>query len=62
MKINDYEKEHLNKLRAGLAECTALLKCNGDFPLEMPGKTILAMFAPAGRFFTINLCFSGAPR
>ena len=29
----DYEKKHLHDLRSGLAECTVLLKCNGDFPL-----------------------------
>ncbi len=47
MKINDYEKEHLNMLRAGLAECTVLLKCNGDFPLEKPGE--IALFGNGAR-------------
>lgn len=36
--MNTYEKEHLGKLRAGLAECCVLLKKNGAFPLEKPGK------------------------
>ncbi len=47
MKINAYEKEHLNQLRAGLAECTVLLKSNGDFPLEKPGK--IALFGSGAR-------------
>ena len=47
MQINDYEKEHLNRLRAGLAECTVLLKSNGDFPLEKPGK--IALFGNGAR-------------
>ena len=34
----DYEKKHLETLRSALAECTVLLKSNGDFPLEAPGK------------------------
>lgn len=33
-----YEKEHLERLRSHLAECTVLLKNNGDFPLEQAGK------------------------
>jgi len=36
--MNTYEKEHLGKLRAGLAECCVLLKKNGAFPLDKPGK------------------------
>ena len=30
------EKKHLSRLRSHLAECTVLLKNNGDFPLEKP--------------------------
>lgn len=38
MELFDYEKEHLQRVRGGLAECTVLLKCSGNFPLECPGK------------------------
>ena len=38
MEMFDYEKQHLQTLRASLAECTVLLKSNGDFPLSGPGK------------------------
>ncbi len=34
----EYEKTHLRRLRKGLAECTVLLKTNGDFPLSEPGN------------------------
>ncbi len=34
----DYEKLHLETLRAHLAECTVLLKRSGNFPLAQPGK------------------------
>lgn len=36
MKLTDYEQNHLQLLRSHLAECTVLLKCNGDFPLDSP--------------------------
>ncbi len=36
MHLYDYEREHLERLREGLAECTVLLKKNGAFPLERP--------------------------
>ena len=36
--MTDMEKKHLALLRSHLAECTVLLKTNGDFPLEKPGK------------------------
>ncbi len=36
--MNDYEKKHLSALRTHLAECTVLLKTNGAFPLQTPGK------------------------
>lgn len=38
MQLYDYEKEHLEKLRKDLAECCVLLKANGAFPLDKPGK------------------------
>ena len=38
MELFDYEKKHLKALRTALAECTVLLKSNGDFPLSRPGK------------------------
>ena len=36
MELFDYEKMHLALLQAHLAECTVLLKHNGDFPLDKP--------------------------
>lgn len=38
MQLHSYEKEHLKRLRSQIAECTVLLKSNGDFPLEAAGK------------------------
>ncbi len=38
MQLQRYEKEHLEELRKHLAECTVLLKSNGDFPLVQAGK------------------------
>ena len=38
MELFGYEKQHLQDLRQSLAECTVLLRSNGDFPLEAPGK------------------------
>ena len=38
MQLYEYEKKHLAYLRGHLAECTVLLKSNGAFPLEKPGK------------------------
>ena len=38
MELYDYEREHLEALRASLAECTVLLKSNGDFPLDASCK------------------------
>lgn len=34
--MNDYEIEHLERLRKNLSECTVLLKKDGSFPLEKP--------------------------
>ena len=36
--MEQYEKEHIARLRSHLAECTVLLKSNGAFPLNAPGK------------------------
>ena len=38
MELFEYEKDHLQTLRSHLAECTVLLKSNGDFPLDGPCK------------------------
>lgn len=38
MQLQKYEKVHLEELRKYLAECTVLLKSNGDFPLAQAGK------------------------
>ena len=34
MVMHPYEREHLAKIREGIAGCTVLLKSNGDFPLD----------------------------
>lgn len=34
--MNRYEKEHIERLRPYLSECTVLLKRNGAFPLDAP--------------------------
>ena len=34
----DYERDHLARVRAGLAECMVLLRKDGSFPLEAPCK------------------------
>lgn len=39
--MNDYEKEHLDKLRQYLPECTVLLRSDGSFPIESPCKVAL---------------------
>ncbi len=41
MKLQDYEKKHVEFLRKHLAECTVLLKKNDQFPLSQPGKIAL---------------------
>lgn len=38
MELQEYERKHLTALREVLAECCVLLRSNGDFPLEQPGK------------------------
>ena len=41
MELFNYEKEHLRRCRALAPECMVLLKKNGDFPLNAPGKIAL---------------------
>lgn len=36
--MNQYEKLHLERLRENLSECCVLLKQDGAFPLDTPGK------------------------
>lgn len=48
MKLEQYELEHLEKLRKLLPECSVLLKRNGDFPLENPGK--IALYGSGARY------------
>lgn len=47
LMVHEYEKRHLNLLREHLAECTVLLKSNGDFPLDAPCE--IALFGNAAR-------------
>ena len=41
MKLNDYEIKHADTVRRLAPECTVLLKKDGAFPLEKPGKIAL---------------------
>ena len=45
--MNDYEKEHSEILRRFGAECAVLLKSDGTFPLDAPGK--LALYGSGAR-------------
>lgn len=47
MKMNDYEIKHSKILRKLGAECTVLLKRNGDFPLKEPCQ--LALYGSGAR-------------
>ncbi|MBQ9662108.1 MAG: glycoside hydrolase family 3 C-terminal domain-containing protein [Oscillospiraceae bacterium] len=47
MELQDYEREHLTRLRASLAECTVLLKTDGSFPLKEAGE--LALYGSGAR-------------
>lgn len=47
MQLQQYEKEHLGKLRKLLPECTVFLKSNGAFPLAGAGK--LALYGSGAR-------------
>ena len=46
--MQQYEMEHLNYVNENAAECTVLLKTNGKFPLDRPGK--LAAFGSGIRY------------
>lgn len=48
MQLYDYERKHLEQLRAHLPECCVLLKKNGDFPLNEAGK--LAVYGSGARY------------
>lgn len=41
MKVQDYERKHLIRIRKYAPECMVLLKKNGDFPLKETGKIAL---------------------
>ena len=41
MNLQAYEREHIERLRPLLSECTLFLKRNEDFPLAAPGKIAL---------------------
>lgn len=47
MKLEQYETDHLDKLRKLLPECTVLLKHDGAFPLQGTGK--LALYGSGAR-------------
>lgn len=47
MELQEYEKEHLEKIRSGLPECMVLLKTNGAFPLREAGE--IALFGNGAR-------------
>ena len=49
--MQQYEKDHLDFVLNNAAECAVLLKSNGDFPIDKPGK--LAAFG-AGLRYTIK--------
>ena len=48
MTLQQYEKDHLEKLRKLLPECIVLLKSNGDFPLKIASK--LALYGSGARY------------
>lgn len=47
MELYSYEAEHLEKMRRIAPECTVLLRSNGKFPLDGPGK--IALFGSGAR-------------
>ena len=47
MELLKHEKEHLARIRSGLAECTVLLKSDGSFPLDEAGQ--LALYGSGAR-------------
>jgi len=48
MEMYDYEREHLSRVREGLAECMVLLRSDGRFPLDGPCR--LAAFGNGIRY------------
>ena len=56
-KMQEYEKEHLRAVLDNAAECTVLLKTNGDFPVDKPGK--LAAFGAGMRYTVMGGTGSG---
>lgn len=47
MELLDYERKHIEQLRGVLAECTVLLKTDGNFPLKEAGD--LALYGSGAR-------------
>ena len=47
MQLQDYEKEHAQRIRSLGAECTLFLKRSGDFPLQAAGE--IALFGSGAR-------------
>ena len=45
--MQEFEKEHIAKVREVAPECAVLLKSNGDFPLDASGK--IALFCSGAR-------------
>ena len=45
--MEGYEREHMNTVRALSPECMVLLKSDGSFPLDAPGK--IALYGNAAR-------------
>lgn len=41
LRLNDYEKAHLESILEEASECAVLLKKKDDFPLEKPGRIAL---------------------
>lgn len=46
--MEQYETNHLNYVLEHAGECTVLLKKDGKFPLDKPGK--LAVFGSGARY------------
>ena len=47
MQLQDYEREHGERIRRLGAECSLFLKRKGDFPLSAPGE--IALFGSGAR-------------
>ena len=52
MHMQEYEKQHIARLRPMLPECTVLLKADGAFPLKAPGK--IALYGSASACGDLN--------